>query len=225
MKQLFEDIETACWSNEVLDIGFAIVTVLREDENGTVYSVHDGQQRFVTISLMYAALRNRMQQIIDKAKKSGGCDQDDLSKMQEEVDELQKCLKPTKSKKNTVYRVTTRHGNILQDILNSSSHKQASLTSSYMMANYTKSQRAVVQNLQTFADNLQKYDWENCSNLASFLEQNVKVVLSIPNSAAAARSHIAHLGKGKDSSAVDSVRLLKRNCVGVCLFVNVQTHT
>jgi Skp family chaperone for outer membrane proteins len=219
VNRLFENIGSACLLNEVHEIGITFVSVLCKDETGTVYSVLDGQQRFVTISLMYAALRDRMQQIIDEAEKSGGRDQDDLSKMQEEVDELQKCLKPTKSKKNTVYRVTTRKGNILQDILNSNSHKQANLTSSYMMANYTKPERAVVQNLQTFADYLQEYNWGNCSNLASFVEQKVKVVVSIAKSAAAARSHIAGLGKGKDASPVDSVRSQ------TSLFVNVQTHT
>lgn len=157
------------------------IMVLKEGEK--IHEVADGQQRLITMCLLYAAIRNVT---VD----------DDLRK------NIQAVLWHKELRKEPVPRVTLRerHNDVLKELLEGK--KQFRVRDGHpdpvqhlMLKNYFILRDAVEKEV--------KEDPDFCFNFFKYLKTKVQVYLTIPVDRKTARKLVANGGKGKNAEDVD----------------------
>ncbi|CAJ1946582.1 unnamed protein product [Cylindrotheca closterium] len=162
---------------------------------GSRYDVHDGQQRLVTLSLLFASMRERFQQ---------------LEGMEDTVTELAEMLKPPKTRKEEILRVemNPRDNVILTNILSSNTNmvsKLANATTQELSKLSTPNQR-IVQNYNHIASRMQTLEKDELLELLDFIIEKVYLLVCVPESAAIARNIVMGQGKGKDHEIIDDFK-------------------
>ncbi len=157
---------------------------------GNRYDVFDGQQRLVSLCLIFAALRQSF--VNDEG-------------MEETVTELSNMLKPPKVRKSDIVRIKlhNRDNQILSHILN---NEVDELDTFKDMKALTRANRRIFENHQRFTVRLQEMSVEERIKLLDFMVENVYLLVCIPETPIIARNLVTAQGKGMDNEPIDDFK-------------------
>lgn len=163
---------------------------------GGRYDVHDGQQRLITLCLLFAAMRERFQQ---------------LDGMEEAVIELANMLKPPKTRKAEILRVemNPRDNEVLADILaGTGTDKIADLSdaSPKEMEKLSKPNQQIVKNYNHISKRMRSLEKHDLLQLLDYTIEKVYMLVCVPESASIARNIVMGQGKGKDHEVIDDFK-------------------
>jgi len=187
---------------------------------GNRYDVYDGQQRLVTLCLIFAGIR----QFLLQFNNSDNNDND----MEETTKELADMLSPPKTRKQDVVRIelNNRDNEILSYILTGDLEQVQAIVSHHytqqqLTKKYSNSNRQILSNYQVIMARLsalEDSDVESNSKnsslftkdyvlqLLDFIIEKVYLLVCIPESAAIARNIVMGQGKGKDNEIIDDFK-------------------
>ncbi|KAL3934609.1 MAG: hypothetical protein SGBAC_009710 [Bacillariaceae sp.] len=161
---------------------------------GSRYDVHDGQQRLVTLCLLFASMRERFRE---------------LDGMEDTVTELADMLKPPKTRKEDILRVEMhpRDNQILTNILSgfSTVTKLANATPQEL-SKLSKPNQQIVQNYNLIASRMDTLEKDELLEFLDFIIEKVYLLVCVPESAAIARNIVMGQGKGKDHEIIDDFK-------------------
>jgi Uncharacterized conserved protein len=156
---------------------------------GNRYDVHDGQQRLVTLCLLFAALRESF------AKDEG---------MDDTAMELAGMLNPPKVRKADLVRIelNKRDNEVLGHILKNDLKEMDHLNLKKM----TKANQRIYENYKQFVARIDEMEKSEKVKFLDYLVENVYMLVCIPESATIARSLVMSQGKGKDNEPIDDFK-------------------
>mmetsp|Transcript_59873 Transcript_59873/g.117438 ORF Transcript_59873/g.117438 Transcript_59873/m.117438 type:complete len:602 (+) Transcript_59873:129-1934(+) len=204
-EELFDDLWNAAFREEVQEFELNSIIIMprawdkKEYGKGNIYDVHDGQQRLVTLSLLFAALRDYFQHLISK---QGSASEQQVS---EQVLDLGKMLKPDKVRKGEIFRIQLREkdNHVLKNILESISPELPKLSNSRL----SSTECCIIENYEHFANACsEQLTPESANTFYDYLVENVYLLVSVPRSTRIARSLIMGQGKGKNTELVDEFK-------------------
>ena len=158
---------------------------------GNRYDVFDGQQRLVSLCLIFAALRESFE----------GDDN-----MEETVTELSNMLIPKKVRKADVARIQLhkRDNQILSQILKNELKEFGDM---YKDANkLTRANRCILKNFHKFSTRIQELSFDERVDLLDFMIENVHLLVCIPETPIIARNLVTAQGKGMDNEPIDDFK-------------------
>lgn len=157
---------------------------------GNRYDVFDGQQRLVTLCLIFAALRESL--VNDEG-------------MEETVTELSNMLKPPKVRKADVLRITLhkRDNQILSHILMNEIWKLDEFKDTKVL---TRANRSILGNYKKFCSRIQELDPTERVQLLDFMVENIYLLVCIPETPIIARNLVTAQGKGMDNEPIDDFK-------------------
>lgn len=157
---------------------------------GNRYDVFDGQQRLVSLCLIFAALR-------DTFKNDDG--------MEDTADELTNMLKPPKVRKADILRVELhkRDNQILSLILDNDIDKLDMFTEKKLL---TRANHRILDNYIRFVSRIQELGLDERVKLLDFMVENVHLLVCIPETPAIARNLVSAQGKGMDNEPIDDFK-------------------
>jgi len=189
---------------------------------GNRYDVYDGQQRLVTLCLIFAGIRQFLLQF-------NNSDNNDID-IAETTKELAAMLSPPKTRKQDVVRIelNNRDNEILSYILTGDLEQvQAIVSHNYtqqqLTKKYSNSNRQILTNyhvilarlsaledsdleLESNSKNSSSFTKEYVLQLLDFIIEKVYLLVCIPESAAIARNIVMGQGKGKDNEIIDDFK-------------------
>lgn len=156
---------------------------------GNRYDVHDGQQRLVTLCLLFAALRESF------AKDEG---------MDDTAMELANMLNPPKVRKADLVRIelNKRDNEVLSHILKNDLKEMDHINLKKM----TKANQRIYENYKQFVARIDEMEKSEKVKFLDYLVENVYMLVCIPESATIARSLVMSQGKGKDNEPIDDFK-------------------
>ena len=156
---------------------------------GSKYDVHDGQQRLVTLCLLFAALR-------DAFAKDG--DMDDTAS------ELANMLSPAKVRKADLVRIelNKRDNVILSHILKNEVKELEKIN----LDKLTRANMSIYKNYNQLVVRVGSMEKEERLKFLDYLVENVYMLVCIPESSTIARSLVMAQGKGKDNEPIDDFK-------------------
>jgi hypothetical protein len=160
---------------------------------GGRFDVHDGQQRLVTLCLVFAAMRERFQ---------------GTEGMEETVTELADMLKPPKTRKAEILRIelNPRDNEIVSYILKGDMEHVDKLKTHSGFIKMSKANQQIVKNFDCIANRIDTLEKEELLTLLDFIVENVYLLVCVPESAAIARNIVMGQGKGMDHEAIDDFK-------------------
>lgn len=160
---------------------------------GGRYDVYDGQQRLVTLCLMFAAMRERFQ-VMEEEK--------------ETATELADILKPPKTRKEEILRMelNPRDNQALSYILKGDMDQVDKLISNNSLAKMSKANQQIVKNFDFISSRIGELEKEELLTLLDFMIENVYLLVCVPENAAIARNIVMGQGKGKDHEVIDDFK-------------------
>lgn len=186
---------------EGFDINQIILYKIDSNDNGTFYEVHDGQQRLITLCLLFAAIRDRFTEI---ASNSSLSDEDRASAM-EEADEVTKWLVPPKPKRYAeVLRVQLRQSDSVafDHILKGN----VSIDQIPPSPSESTADKHIRDHFEFFSGQLAKFELDKLCKVLDGLKEQVFLIIAIPGSPQIARSLVRNQNKGKDLEVVDEFK-------------------
>ncbi len=159
---------------------------------GGKFDVHDGQQRLVTLCLLFAALR-------DAFSRDGD--------MEDTVIELSSMLNPTKTRKKDVVRIelNKRDNEVLSRILNND-HVGLEKDLKPNFKNMSKANKMIYDNYVKFMERVGGMKKDERLKVLDFLVENVYMLVCVPDNSTIARSLVMSQGKGKDNEPIDDFK-------------------
>ena len=159
---------------------------------GSRYDVFDGQQRLVTLCLIFAALRESL------ANDEG---------MEDTVVELSNMLKPPKVRKEDVVRIELhkRDNQILSHIFNNEISELDSFKDKDKKK-LTRANRRIFENYRRFTSRIQELSCDERVQLLDFMVENVYLLVCIPETPVIARNLVTAQGKGMDNEPIDDFK-------------------
>lgn len=159
---------------------------------GNRYDVFDGQQRLVTLCLIFAALRESL------ANDEG---------MEETVVELANMLKPPKVRKEDVVRIELhkRDNIILAQILKNETSEVDSIKDKDKKK-LTRANRRILENYRRFTSRIQDLSSDERVQLLDFMVENVYLLVCVPETPIIARNLVTAQGKGMDNESIDDFK-------------------
>ena len=156
---------------------------------GQRYDVYDGQQRLVTLCILFAALRDSFAR--DK-------------NMEETTKELANMLNPPKTRKADVSRIELhrRDNEVLQLILTNEIDKLEKIN----LKGSTRANQQILSNYQLFTNRMNEVSNEDRLKLLDFMIENTFMLVCVPESATIARNIVMGQGKGKDNEPIDDFK-------------------
>lgn len=156
---------------------------------GNRYDVHDGQQRLVTLCLLFASLR-------DAFAKDG--DMADTAK------ELENMLSPPKVRKADIARIelNKRDNEVLSHILKNDVEGLEKINLKKM----TRANKSIHDNFKLLSDRVLAIEKNERVKFLDYLVENVYMLVCIPESSTIARSLVMSQGKGKDNEPIDDFK-------------------
>lgn len=156
---------------------------------GQRYDVYDGQQRLVTLCILFAALRDSFAR--DK-------------NMGETTKELADMLNPPKTRKADVSRIELhrRDNEILQLLLTNEIDKLEKIN----LKGSTRANQQILSNYQLFTSRMNEISNENRLKLLDYMIENTFMLVCIPESPTIARNIVMGQGKGKDNEPIDDFK-------------------
>jgi uncharacterized protein with ParB-like and HNH nuclease domain len=173
---------------------------------GARYDVYDGQQRLVTMCLIFAAMRERF---------------NDIEGFEETVTELAEMLNPPKTRKEQVLRIelNKRDDKILSHILKGDMDQVWKIKNQSNFEKLSKPNQEILKNFEYVQSRAQGLEKDELLTLLDFMIENVYLLVCIPESAAIARNIVMGQGKGK----VRHYRTLSCTSIHMCL--DTQNYT
>ena len=158
---------------------------------GNRYDVFDGQQRLVSLCLIFAALRESFEG--DK-------------EMEDSVRELSNMLNPPKVRKADVLRIQLhkRDNQILSQILKNELKEFGDMYKD--VSKLTRANRSILKNYQRFCARIQELSFDERVELLDFMIENVHLLVCIPESPVIARNLVTAQGKGMDNEPIDDFK-------------------
>lgn len=158
---------------------------------GNRYDVFDGQQRLVSLCLIFAALRESFEG--DK-------------EMEETVRELSNMLNPPKVRKADVLRIQLhkRDNQILSQILKNELKEFGDMYKD--MSKLTRANRSILKNYQRFCARINELNFDERVELLDFMIENVHLLVCIPETPVIARNLVTAQGKGMDNEPIDDFK-------------------
>lgn len=156
---------------------------------GGRYDVHDGQQRLVTLCLLFASLRESF--IEEKG-------------MEDTADELANMLNPKKNRKADIERINLNKrdnevlSHILKNELNELEHRN--------LKKMTLANQRIYENYKLFEKRVGEMNKDDRIKFLDYLVENVYMLVCVPESATIARSLVMSQGKGKDNEPIDDFK-------------------
>lgn len=156
---------------------------------GQRYDVYDGQQRLVSLCILFAALRE-----------SFGKDEG----MAETVIELAGMLYPPKSRKADVSRIdlNRRDNEVLQIILKNDMDKLDKIN----VLGMTRANQLIFDNYHKVLSRMHEITTEERIKFLDYMVENTFMLVCIPESATIARNIIMGQSKGKDTEPIDDFK-------------------
>jgi len=156
---------------------------------GNRYDVHDGQQRLVTLCLLFAAMRDAFAQ-------------DDG--MEATVMELANMLYPPKVRKADLVRIelNKRDNLVLSHILKNEVKELQNVNLKKM----TMANKRIYDNYKQCVTRIAEIPKDERVKFLDYLVENVYMLVCIPESATIARSLVMAQGKGKDNEPIDDFK-------------------
>lgn len=163
---------------------------------GNIYDIYDGQQRLVTMSLLYAALRDSLRSHQDQ---------------DETVQELSDMLNPPRSRKKSLLRIQLRQreGTMLSKILTpelTPNGKAVDLPSPKCRSNLTVTDHLVIQNYGFLLKNIIELSLDDKLALVDYLRESVYFLVCSTVDSGIARNIVMGQGKGKNNEPVDDFK-------------------
>ena len=157
---------------------------------GNRYDVFDGQQRLVSLCLIFSALR-------ESFRNEEG--------LEETITELSNMLKPPKVRKAEIVRIDLhkRDNEILSLILN---HDTSKLEMLHDLKMLTRANRRILENHKRFVSRIGELSVDERIKLLDFMVENVYMLVCIPESQAIARNLVTAQGKGMDNEPIDDFK-------------------
>lgn len=165
---------------------------------GALYDVHDGQQRLVTLSLIFAALRDSFKG--DESMKD--------EEKENAVEELSDMLNPTKNRKEDILRIEVRHkeGQMLRSILSSEVGSTINLPSTKERKQEHRTDQRVISNYELLLKNSFSLEGEDRLKILDYLKENVFMLVCVPEDSRMARNLVMGQGKGKNNEPIDDFK-------------------
>jgi len=162
---------------------------------GNRYDVHDGQQRLVTLCLLFAALR-------DTFASSNG--DEECIDSADTVTELINMLHPKKVRKADVVRIELhkRDNEVLSQILTNN----VDSLEMFNMKKMTRANRMIYDNFKMLRGRVESMDKEERLVFLDYLIEKVYMLVCVPESPSIARSLVLAQGKGKDNEPIDDFK-------------------
>jgi len=158
---------------------------------GNRYDVFDGQQRLVSLCLIFAALRESFTK-------------DDS--MEDTVAELKNMLSPTKTRKEDILRIELhkRDNKVLSHILKDEISELDSLKND--VKTLTRANRRILENYQRFYSRISEMPLDERVKLLDFMVEDVHLLVCIPETNVIARNLVTAQGKGMDNEPIDDFK-------------------
>jgi len=157
---------------------------------GSRYDVHDGQQRLVTLCLLFAALR-------EEFAKDGG-------DMGDTANEMANMLSPPKVRKADVVRIelNKRDNEILGHILKNDLKELEHIKVKKM----TRANQRIYENYNLLVKRVAEMEKSDRVKFLDYMVENVYMLVCVPESATIARSLVMAQGKGKNNEPIDDFK-------------------
>lgn len=157
---------------------------------GGRYDVFDGQQRLVSLCLIFAALRESF------------TNDDD---MEDTAMELRNMLSPTKTRKDDILRIELhrRDNKVLSHILKNELEELKSIKD---VKSLTRANRRILENYRRFDSRISKMSLEERVKLLDFMVEDVHLLVCIPETNVIARNLVTAQGKGMDNEPIDDFK-------------------
>lgn len=157
---------------------------------GSRYDVHDGQQRLVTLCLLFAALR--------EAFAKDGADMSDTA------DEMANMLSPPKVRKADLVRIelNKRDNEILGHILKNDVKELEHVHVKKM----TRANQRIYENYNLLVKRVAEMEKDDRVKFLDYMVENVYMLVCVPESATIARSLVMAQGKGKNNEPIDDFK-------------------
>ena len=156
---------------------------------GNRYDVHDGQQRLVTLCLLFAALRDSFEKDDD---------------MDDTFVELANMLNPPKVRKADLVRIelNKRDNVVLSHILKNDMKNLENINLKKM----TRANKSIFDNFNLLSDRVGAIEKDERVKFLDYLVENVHMLVCVPESSTIARSLVFSQGKGKDNEPIDDFK-------------------
>jgi len=157
---------------------------------GSRYDVHDGQQRLVTLCLLFAALR-------EEFAKDGG-------DMGDTANEMANMLSPPKVRKADVVRIelNKRDNEVLGHILKNDLKELEHIKVKKM----TRANQRIYENYNLLVKRVAEMEKSDRVKFLDYMVENVYMLVCVPESATIARSLVMAQGKGKNNEPIDDFK-------------------
>ena len=161
---------------------------------GCRYDVHDGQQRLVTLCLIFAALRQTFLK-------------DTSGDAEETAQEISNMLLPPKVRKDDVLRIelNPRDNEVLSGILQGKIDS-ANPVAKTKLSKLSRANNHVWNNFQRIGERIETMPQTERLKFLDFLIENVWMLVCIPENAAIARNIVMGQAKGKDNEVIDDFK-------------------
>lgn len=190
-----DDIEEKITKRQDYELSQIVLVPMEWDKDkyglGNRYDVFDGQQRLVSLCLIFAALRESFESV---------------DGMEDTVNELSNMLIPKKVRKADVLRIQLhmRDNQILSQILKDELKEFGDL---YKDTNkLTRANRSILNNYKKFSSRIQELSYEERVELLDFMIENVHLLVCIPETPIIARNLVTAQGKGMDNEPIDDFK-------------------
>jgi hypothetical protein len=170
---------------------------------GQKYDVHDGQQRIVTLCLLFAALR-------ESFRNSDG--------MQDMVEELTNMLNPPKVRKESVLRVELRRRDndmlrriLLPELVAEENNDEATVEKVNLppldqRKNLSVANKRVLENYERLLSHVHDLTKDDRLALLDYMVEHVYLLVCVPETARIARNIVMAQGKGMDNEPIDDFK-------------------
>jgi hypothetical protein len=163
---------------------------------GNLYDIYDGQQRLVTFSLLYAAIRDSLRA---------------YENQQETIKELSGMLNPQRARKDPILRIELRQreGAMLRKILIpdlTDDELRVDLPTPKCRGNLTETDQLVINNYELLLKNVDELSIDEKLTLFDYLQESVYFLVCSSNDASIARNMVMGQGKGKNNEPIDDFK-------------------
>mmetsp|Transcript_23976 Transcript_23976/g.29440 ORF Transcript_23976/g.29440 Transcript_23976/m.29440 type:complete len:764 (-) Transcript_23976:95-2386(-) len=201
-----EQLAAMLLRNNDFELGQIVLVPMEWDRDlfglGSRYDVYDGQQRLVTLCLLFAALRQSFVQDENNAEN------DDV------VSELHRFLNPSRSRKEDVTRMKLRprDDQMLNKILMAKDTRDILLVESTTQEKDTINVRSslanerVAENYSRLLRRLNDYSNSDRLTLLDYILEHVHLMACIPESGDIARNLVLGQGKGMNNESIDDFK-------------------
>jgi hypothetical protein len=210
--ELFDDLTEEAFRGEKLrEYELQTIVLVQTDEwdkqkygIGRRYDVHDGQQRLVTLSLLFAALRDSLRYALNEST-------DDNDDIMETAKQLSNMLCPYEPRKEPVFRIELRHreSELLPKILLAKATDPNQLplpVTKQERRDLTMTDQRVLQNYEELLKSVEKLNLDKRMQLIDYLHDYVFLLVCKTPNAAMARNIVRGQGKGKNNEAIDDFK-------------------